>query len=392
MEKATLSFDNTKIAFAHQSNGNLRFSYWLFKAININWLVKVAPTLTNMAMAIRLPISALIKGTIFKQFCGGESIQECEKTIQLLSKNQVGTILDYSIEGEQNEEVFDSTAIEIISTIHRAAKDPKAIPFSVFKVTGIARFGLLEKIQDKLALTHTEELEWERVRLRVEKICKAASDEKVRVFVDAEESWIQVTIDNLANEMMARFNQEQAIVYNTFQLYRHDRLAYFQHSYDLAVKGNYFLGAKLVRGAYMEKERKRAADKGYASPIQPDKASSDRDYDQALRFTVEHIDRIAICAGTHNEQSSLLLTELMAEKGIVKEHPHIYFSQLLGMSDNLSFNLSAAGYNVAKYVPYGPVKAVLPYLFRRANENTAIAGQMGRELGLIIKERRRRRG
>ncbi len=391
MATPTISFDNTAIAFSSQTDTELRISYWLFKAINSNFLVKVGPPLTMFALGVRLPIIPLIKATLFKQFCGGESISDCDTTISRLAKFNIGTILDYSVEGEATEEAFDLTAIETITTIHKAAKSKGSIPFSVFKVTGVASFELLEKIQEKQPLNHTEELAWERVKLRIEKICTAAATDKVHLFIDAEESWIQQSIDDLTNEMMARFNKEEVIIYNTFQFYRHDRLAYLQHCYKTATEQGYKIGAKLVRGAYMEKERKRALQMGYASPIQPDKNAADIDYDAALRFCVEHINDIAICAGTHNEQSSLLLVQLMAEKQITNNHPHIYFSQLLGMSDNLSFNLAKAGYNVAKYVPYGPVKSVLPYLFRRANENTAIAGQMSRELNLIIKERQRRK-
>lgn len=385
----TLSFDNTAIAFSSKSSKELRLSYWLFKVINNNFLVKIGPPMTNFAMSIGLPISPIIRATIFKQFCGGESINDCDKTIKHLSNFHIGTILDYSVEGEETEAAFDQTTAETIATIQKAASNP-GIPFSVFKVTGLAAFSLLEKIQTKEKLTEEEWSAWERVRQRVERICKTAAAANVRLFIDAEESWIQEAIDDLTNEMMERFNKESILIYNTYQFYRHDRLAYLKSSLEEAKAKGYKIGAKLVRGAYMEKERKRAAEMGYPSPIQPDKAASDRDYDAALQLCIDNIEHIAICAGTHNEQSSRLLVDLMQAKNIPANHPHIYFSQLLGMSDNLSFNLAESGYNVAKYVPYGPVKAVLPYLFRRANENTAIAGQMSRELSLIIKERKRR--
>lgn len=391
MKKTTLTFENTEIAFSAKSDKELSLSYWMFRVINNNFLVKIGPPITSFFMNMGLPVSLLIKPTIFKHFCGGESIAECDATINQLAKYHVGTILDYSIEGEEKEAIFDSTAKEIIATILKAALG-KNIPFTVFKVTGIGRFELLAKVQKGETLNKEEQEEYVRVENRVADICRAAFDKHVPVFIDAEESWIQDPIDELANAMMAKYNKKQAIIYNTFQMYRRDRLKYLEECIKTAKQEGYFLGVKLVRGAYMEKERKRANEMGYLSPIQDTKANSDKDYDLALGLIVKNIDRVALCAGTHNEQSSLLLTHLMEENGLDNNHPHIYFSQLLGMSDNLSYNLANAGYNVAKYVPYGPVKAVLPYLFRRANENTAIAGQMSRELNLIIKERKRRAG
>lgn len=388
-EKLNLSFENTEIAFRHLSNPALIRTYWVFRLINNNFLVKIGPPLTNLAIKIHLPIKGLIKATIFKQFCGGESITECENTISNLNNGGVGTILDYSVEGEDDELAFDETRNEIIKTIDRARQD-RAVPITVFKVTGVGRFGLLEKLDAGTELMPAEKIEWEKVRQRVYDICSRASQASIPVMIDAEETWIQKTIDGLALEMMRAFNKEKAIVYNTYQLYRHDKLASLKADFEAAKCDGFVLGAKLVRGAYMEKERKRAAELGYPSPIQPDKQSTDRDYDEALRFVIDHLDQIALVAGTHNEQSCRLLATLLANKNIDLKHPHVYFSQLLGMSDNLSFNLAHAGFNVAKYVPYGPVEAVLPYLFRRAEENTAIAGQMSRELGFIIKERKRR--
>lgn len=389
--KGALSFENTEIAFKHASNTDLKRAYWLFKAINSNFLVKVGPGMTNFAMNIGLPIKGIIKATIFKQFCGGETIAECDATIKNLYTGGVGTILDYSVEGEEEESVFDFTRDEIIRTIERATVNPAAIPVTVFKVTGVGRFGLLEKLDTGAALTPAEEQEWQKVQSRVQAICQKAYQAGIPVMVDAEESWIQKTIDHLAISMMRRFNKEKAIVYNTYQIYRHDKLASLKLDFDIARTEGFLLGVKIVRGAYMEKERKRAQEMGYPSPIQPDKASSDRDYNEALRFCVEHVERIALVAGTHNEASCRLLADLLNQLNIPHNHPHVYFSQLLGMSDNLSFNLANAGYNVVKYVPYGPVKAVMPYLFRRAQENTAIAGQTSRELGLITKEKTRRR-
>lgn len=385
-----LSFDNTEIAFSHASNRDLERAYWLFKIINVNFLVKIGPPITNFAMRIGLPVKGLIKKTLFNHFCGGETIAECNGTIAKLAKGGVGTILDYSVEGEDDEVAFDHTCNEIIQTIVRATGD-KDIPLTVFKVTGVGRFALLEKLDAGEDLLPDETTEWQRVQQRVAAICSKAAAAGVPVMIDAEESWIQDTIDTLAIGMMRKFNTAKCIVYNTYQLYRHDKLASLLADHQTATAEGFILGAKLVRGAYMEKERERAEEMGYASPIQLDKAATDSDYNEALHYVVQHIHTLAIVAGTHNEHSCHILADLIDKQGISHRHPHIYFAQLLGMSDNLSFNLANAGYNVAKYVPYGPVKAVLPYLFRRAQENTSIAGQTGRELSLIAKERQRRR-
>ncbi|RZK43253.1 MAG: proline dehydrogenase [Pedobacter sp.] len=385
-----INFDNTEIAFKHKSNSELNQGYWLFKMIGSNFLTQVGPPITNFLLNIGFPIKGAIRATIFKQFCGGETIEGCENTIAQLNRGKVGTILDYSVEGEEQEDVFNFTCEEIIRTINRADGDLR-IPITVFKITGIGRFALLEKLDAKLQLTADEVQEFERVKNRCEKICRTAFDKQVPIMIDAEETWIQDTIDSLALDMMTKFNQKKLIVYNTYQMYRHDKLADLKADYLIAKETGFILGAKIVRGAYMEKERKRAQDLGYPSPIQPDKEASDRDYNDSLRFCVSNIDQIGLVCGTHNENSSRLLTELIDENNIPHNHPHIYFSQLLGMSDNLSFNLSDAGYNVAKYVPYGPIKAVMPYLFRRAQENTSVAGQTSRELKLIEKEKARRK-
>lgn len=385
-----LSFNNTEIAFAGKSNKDLNRSYWLFKMVANSSFVSIGKTLTNIAIKTHLPIKGLIKSTIFKQFCGGENIEECTRTVEELGKYKIGTILDYSVEGKETEKDFDACATETIATVGKA-KNNKNIPFCVFKVTGLARFGLLEKISSGENLNDEDKAEYQRVHARVNTICKAAHDAGVPIFIDAEESWIQQAIDDLANEMMAAYNKEKCIVYNTYQLYRKDRLAYLKQSFEVASQKKYFLGAKLVRGAYMEKERARAKEKNYPSPIQETKADTDKDYDAAVLFCIENINNIAFCAGTHNEKSSMDLATLMHSKQISGSNKHIYFSQLLGMSDHISYNLANAGYNVAKYVPYGPVKEVLPYLIRRAQENTSVKGQTGRELGLIIKEKERRK-
>lgn len=385
-----IDFKDTQTAFASQSDRDLTRAYWLFKLIGFNGLVRISPPLVHAALALRLPIKGIIRSTVFRHFCGGERIEDCEGTIQKLHRFGIGTILDYSVEGKESEADFEATLQQTLATIRRAKGDP-AIPFSVFKPTGIVRFAVLEKRDSGATLTAAEAEEYNRFLDRFDTICKTGHDLNVPIFVDAEESWIQPSIDEVTGSMMQKYNQEKAIVFNTAQLYRHDRLAYVKSLLSEAREKGFKVGLKMVRGAYMEKERERAKQKGYSSPIQTDKNSTDRDYNEALRFCLEHIDIVSICAGTHNEDSSRLLTELMKEKGLSNQHPNIWFSQLYGMSDHISFNLSKKGYNVCKYVPYGPVTAVLPYLIRRAQENTSVAGQTGRELSLITAERKRRK-
>lgn len=386
----SVNFDNTEIAFRSKSDKDLERAYWLFKMIASNTLIKIGTPITNLALNIGLPIQGIIRSTIYRQFCGGESILGCAAAIDDLGNNQVTTILDYSVEGEESEESFDGCCNEVLATLE-AAKVNKYISFCVFKPTGLGRFDLFAKIQAKKELTEAEKAEYQRVLDRVDRICKACYEADVRILVDAEHSWIQEPIDDFVREMMEKYNTEKPIVYNTYQLYRHDKLASLKADFAYAETRGFHLGAKLVRGAYMEIERERAEKEGYRDPIQPSKQASDTDYDQAVLFCLDNIDRIGLMAGTHNDQSSLLLANEMDKRQIRRDHPNIFFAQLLGMSDNLSFNLGEAGYNVAKYMPYGPVKKVMPYLFRRAQENTSAAGQTGRELSLIMQEKQRRK-
>lgn len=386
-----LSFENTEIAFKSKTNKDLNRAYWLFRIIAKPAVVKFGKWFTNLALKLRLPIKGIVKKTIFKQFCGGETIQECDATIQTLGSFGIGTILDYSVEGQTSSEAFEDTTKEIIGTIAKA-KTSNHIPFAVFKVTGISRFEILEKANAGLdTLSASDRKEYDETFERVNRICAAAYEAQIPVFIDAEESWIQDTIDRMAFQLMNQYNREKAIVFNTIQMYRHDRLEFLKKCIDQTKFDHIHYGIKLVRGAYMEKERARAAAKGYESPIQPDKASSDRDYDAALELILQHLEYLALCAGTHNEESSALLSRLMAKYNIEPNDKRIYFAQLLGMSDHISYNLSYLLYNVAKYVPYGPVKEVMPYLLRRADENTSVAGQTGRELTLITKEKQRRK-
>lgn len=387
-----ISFNNTEIAFKHKSNKDLKRAHFLFSVIGNPGMVKMGKGLTNFGLNTGLPIKGIIKATIFKQFCGGEDIASCAPTIEQMWKFHVGTILDYSVEGKTSSEDFEATTNEIIETIKAATGNP-AIPFAVFKVTGIARFELLE--QTNAGLTGCSEAileEYDIAIKRIERICQAAFDAQVPVFIDAEETWIQDVIDRITHDMMLRFNKEQAIVYNTIQMYRHDRLGFLQESVAWAKENGIHYGVKLVRGAYMEKERARAQAKGYPDPIQPDKTTCDADYNKALDYILSEINAVAVCAGSHNEYSSAYLAEQMDKTGIAKTDKRIYFAQLLGMSDHISYTLASMGYNVAKYVPYGPVKEVIPYLFRRADENTSVKGQTGRELNLLKEELKRRKG
>ena len=385
-----VSFEDTSIAFSSQSDFTLRKTYWLFASMNKAWLVKLGTFFIKIALRLHLPIKFLIRNTIFEQFCGGETIHDCEQTIKKLHHVQIGTILDYSVEGEDTERSFDETTLEILRTIERASES-EDIPFSVFKVTGVASTELLEAIQIGDSLNKEQKAEFERVMQRVDVLCRRAHERNVRIFIDAEESWIQDTIDSLAYEMMDRYNHERPVVYNTYQMYRWESMAHLQRDTVEARDKGYYLGVKLVRGAYLEKERLRAHEEEYQDPIQPTKEATDQDFDAAIDFCLEHRDTISMCLGTHNEASCRYAIQQMQELGISPSDPHIYFAQLLGMSDNISYNLANAGYNVAKYVPYGPVDTVMPYLFRRAEENKSIAGQSSREFNLISAELKRRK-
>ena len=343
------------------------------------------------ALKLRLPINFVVKRTIFKQFCGGETISGCAPTIKALGSQGIGTILDYSVEGKTQEDDFDKTTAIIIDTIKKA-KQEKNIPFAVFKITGISQFSLLEKASDKeIELSEKELAELAKVEERILNICKTAYKLNVPVFIDAEESWIQDIIDTWAFEMMCLFNKERTIVYNTIQMYRHDRLKFLKSCVQKAVDKKVSYGVKLVRGAYMEKERERALDMNYPSPIQIDKQATDDDYNQAQSFILDNIHHFSLVAGTHNEESSMQLARQLEKYQIAKDDHRVFFAQLLGMSDHISFNLSSEDFNVAKYVPFGPVKEVMPYLLRRADENTSVAGQTSRELSLIVTEKNRRR-
>lgn len=384
-----LSFDNTGVAFASRTTKELRSMHWLFAAMNNSFLVAAGTSMVQLALKIGLPIEEVIKRTVFKQFCGGENIEDSEQTIQSLAKYNIGTILDYAVEGEKTEEGFDKTTVEIIKTIDKAKK-LTAIPFCVFKVTGLASSFILEKKQ-KGELEEKDVPAYENILRRVESICKYAYESNVRILVDGEESWMQDAIDEIVYDMMRKYNIEGPIVYNTYQMYRKDMLAQLKIAFQHAATYQYYLGVKLVRGAYMEKERHRAAAHGYEDPIHRNKAATDSDYNRALKFCLDNKQRVALCSGSHNEYSNYYLILLMEKHGLNNNDERVYFAQLYGMSDNISYSLAKAGFNVAKYVPYGPVRSVMPYLFRRAQENTSIAGQSSRELLLVKKELARRK-
>ena len=384
-----ISFEDTSIAFSYKSDTELKKAHFIFSLINHPWISMIATGSARLGFKLGLPIEGLIKKTVFYHFCGGESIDKTKEALERLAKFGIGTILDYSVEGEKSEDGFENTTRETILIIEKAHQ-LKNIPFCVFKATGIASSELLEKIQQKEKLTTEEQLAFEKVRERVNRICFKAHEYKIPVLVDAEETWIQAPIDALVYEMMKKYNAEKAIVYNTYQLYCTGSLQNLKEAFGVADKESYYFGAKLVRGAYMEKERERAATLGHVSPIQPTKEASDNAFNEALEFCVENCKCISVMCGSHNEQSNRYLTQLMAKNGINNNDERFWFAQLYGMSDNISFNLAKAGYKVAKYVPYGPVKSVMPYLFRRAAENTSVAGQSSRELTLIRKELKRR--
>ncbi len=385
-----INFENTEIAFRSKSDRDLKKAYLLFKIMSNNFLQKSGTTLAKIAIAVHFPINWAVKPTIYNHFVGGETIDACLQTVNLLGKFNVKSVLDYSVEGGEEQSHFENALQETLKSIINAGKNPN-IPFAVFKPTAFAPSHILEKAsQENVSLSENEAAEIQSFKSRVNELCQAAYDNNISILIDAEDSWYQNIIDETVEEMMRKYNKERAVVFNTWQMYRHDRLEHLKKWCERA-KGHYFVGAKFVRGAYMEKERKRAEEKGYPSPIHPNKEATDKAYNDALRYTFDNLDFVTIFNGTHNENSSQILARWMIENNIPKDDKRIWFSQLYGMSDHISFNLAEEGFNVAKYVPYGPVKHVLPYLFRRASENTSVKGQTGRELLLLSKERNRRK-
>jgi proline dehydrogenase len=383
-------FKNTEIAFALKSDTELDRAYFLFKMISSQPLVRIGTAVTNFALKVHLPVEKLIRASVFDHFCGGVNEEDCLSVVDKMYTKGVSSVLDYSVEGKEEEDQFEAALTMTLKTIE-FAKERQAIPFAVFKPTGLGRIDLYEKVGAKLTLTTSEQAEWDRVIARFDLICGEAHKKDVALLIDAEESWMQDAADDIVAEMMRKYNKEKAIVFNTLQMYRWDRLDYLKKLHKEAKQEGFHIGMKIVRGAYMEKENAKAAEKGYQSPICPSKEATDSNYDSAIVYMMEHINQMAIFAGTHNEESTYYLMQLLEEKGLSANDNRIWFGQLYGMSDNISYNLAYNGFNVAKYLPFGPVKDVMPYLIRRAEENTSVAGQTSRELKMLKKERKRRK-
>jgi proline dehydrogenase len=385
-----LSFQDTSVAFSSKTDRELEKMHFLFSTMNWKYPVKIGTFFIKTALKLKFPVHYLVKNSLFKQFCGGETIEECKNTTRELIKFNIHTILDYCIEGKNEDESFENSTRQILETINIASVSP-SVAFGVFKISAIGSSEVLEKIQKGEKLTDKELLDFDKLKERAELICRRAWEKRVKVLIDAEESWIQDITDVIAFELMKKYNKETAIVFNTFQMYREDMMYNLEKALELANDDKFFLGVKLVRGAYLKKEMLRAEEMGYKSPLFSSKEETDQAYDGALLFCIQHLDKISLCAGTHNEKSNYYLTSLMLKYKITNDDSRIYFSQLYGMSDHISYNLSACGYNVAKYLPFGPVDAVLPYLFRRAEENQSVLGQTSRELALVKKEISRRK-
>jgi proline dehydrogenase len=382
-------FNNTEIAFKLKSDSELERAYFLFKMISKEPLVRIGTAATKFALNLHLPVEGLIRSTVFDHFCGGVNEKDCLSTVDLLEGANVCSVLDFSVEGKEDDKQFDAT-MEMVVSLTRFAEKRTAMPFSVFKPTGFGRFKIWQKVTENKTLLETEEIEWQRVVARYEKVCKTASDCNIALLIDAEESWMQDAADTLCEQMMEKYNTDKPIVFNTLQCYRWDRLDYVKEAHKRAKTKGYKLGFKVVRGAYLEKENDRAEEKGYETPICKNKAATDANFDSVLSYIMEHLDDISLFLGTHNEDSTYVAMELLKEKGLNRNDPRVWFGQLYGMSDHISYNLGQAGYNVAKYIPFGPVKDVMPYLIRRAEENTSVAGQTSRELTLLKKEKERR--
>ncbi|WP_298136266.1 proline dehydrogenase family protein [Flavobacterium sp.] len=383
-------FNNTEVAFALKSDTELDRAYFLFKMIASEPLVRIGTAVTNFALKAHLPVDGLIRATVFDHFCGGVNEMDCLSVVDKMYTKGVSSVLDYSVEGKEEEAQFDA-ALEMTLKTVEFAKERQAIPFAVFKPTGLGRLDLYTKVGEKQPLSEEEQAEWNKVKERFEIICKTAHSKDVALLIDAEESWMQDAADDLVEDMMRKYNKEKVIVFNTLQMYRWDRMDYLKALHERAKRDGFYIGMKLVRGAYMEKEHKRAEENGYPTPICASKQATDDNYNVAVDYMMQHIDRMAIFAGTHNEESSYKLMEMLKNNNIEIKDQRIWFGQLYGMSDNISYNLASHGYNVAKYLPFGPVRDVMPYLIRRAEENTSVAGQTSRELNLLKTERERRK-
>jgi proline dehydrogenase len=385
-----IDFEDTRTAFSIKSDRDLRRAYVLFKLISYPILVRIANPVIRVFSALRVPIGWIVKPTAFKHFVGGETLEACQPAVEKLKSAHVHSILDYSVEGKKTDKAINAALQETLRAVRHAGKNPD-IPFAVFKPTAFGIDRALEILSGASVPQKDVIEEGEKFKTRIDTLCRTALESDIPIMIDAEDTFYQNFIDQVVKDMMRKYNYKRAIVFNTYQMYRHDRIGVLEADISTAREENFFLGAKFVRGAYMERERERARRLRYPDPIQPDKESTDRDFNLALKISMDNLDVVSIFNGTHNEYSSLYLTELMRERKIDPGDKRVWFSQLYGMSEHISFNLAAAGYNVAKYVPYGPVRYVLPYLMRRVEENTSVKGQTGRELSLIAKERIRRK-
>ena len=383
-------FDNTEVAFKLKSDSELERAYFLFKMISKEPLVKIGTAMTKFALNLNLPVEGLIRSTVFDHFCGGVNEMDCMSTVDALCDAGVYSVLDFSVEGKEEDMQFDATAAKVVELTH-FAKNKEAMPFSVFKPTGFGKFDIFRKKSENASMSETERNQWEQIVRRYEEVSKAAFDFDISLLIDAEEFWMQGAADELCEQMMEKYNSEKAVVFNTLQCYRWDRLDYLKEQHKRAKEKGYKLGYKIVRGAYLEKENERALENGYRSPICESKKATDDNFNEIMTYIMANLEDISLFVGTHNENSTYLAMELMEQMHIAKDDPRMWFGQLYGMSDHITFNLGELGYNVAKYIPFGPVKDVMPYLIRRAEENTSVAGQTSRELSLLAKERKRRK-
>lgn len=383
-------FDNTETAFKLKSDSELERAYFLFKMISMEPLVKIGSAVTKFALNLNLPVEGLIRSTVFDHFCGGVNERDCMSTVDKLYDVGVSSVLDFSVEGKEEDAQFEATAAKVME-LTELSKNMDAMPFSVFKPTGFGRFKVYQKITENQPLTDAEKVYWKNIENRYDRVSKTAHDCGIRLLIDAEESWMQDAADELCEIMMEKYNTERPIVFNTLQCYRWDRLEYLKDLHQKAKAKGYKLGFKIVRGAYMEKENERALEKGYKSPICESKKATDDNFNEVMKYILDNLNDIELFVGTHNESSTYLTMDMMEQKEISKSDDRVWFGQLFGMSDHISFNLGAVGYNAAKYIPFGPVKDVMPYLIRRAEENTSVAGQTSRELTLLKKEKKRRK-
>ena len=383
-------FENTETAFKLKSDSQLERAYFLFRMIANEPLVKIGTAATKFALNLHLPVEGLIRYTVFDHFCGGVNENDCMPVVDNLQEVGVKSVLDYSVEGKEGNKQFDATLKKILE-LTDFSETKKAMPFSVFKPTGLGRFELYQKITENIELSEEEIVEWAQVVDRFDQASKAAFDANVTLLIDAEETWMQDAADELCEDMMVKYNKERAVVYNTLQCYRWDRLDFLKEEHRKAKAGGYKIGYKIVRGAYLEKENERAEAKGYKTPMCASKEETDECFNEVLNYILDNLKDIELFVGTHNEESTYLAMDKMKEKNIAINDNRVWFGQLYGMSDHISFNLGVLGYNVAKYIPFGPVKDVMPYLIRRAEENTSVAGQTSRELSLLKKEKKRRK-